>query len=212
MQYIYYLEESQTWVCPKSGRWKVICVGGGSSGTFGYSNGSDDGWMYPVYGESTSFGNYLSAVGGEAITAFNVYSKPDIANGIGGYDLFQYGGAGSDRLGGHDGTAGYGYGAGGGAKKAKVRYTGSSSGILTIYPVSGECGGIRTGTFDLNINESIICTVGKSNIINEDDFTNSALTLANLIYSGSTISKITEPFSSYTPGHDGVIILQYLGE
>lgn len=29
MQYIQYIEESQTWKCPKTGKWKVTCVGGG---------------------------------------------------------------------------------------------------------------------------------------------------------------------------------------
>ena len=28
MQYIEYIEESKTWTCQKTGKWKVICVGG----------------------------------------------------------------------------------------------------------------------------------------------------------------------------------------
>ena len=29
MEYIQYIEESQTWKCPKTGKWKITCVGGG---------------------------------------------------------------------------------------------------------------------------------------------------------------------------------------
>lgn len=29
MEYIQYIEKSQTWKCPKSGKWKATCVGGG---------------------------------------------------------------------------------------------------------------------------------------------------------------------------------------
>ena len=34
MNYIQYIEESKSWTCPKSGVWKVICVGGGASGGY----------------------------------------------------------------------------------------------------------------------------------------------------------------------------------
>ena len=87
MQYIQYIEESQIWKCPKSGKWKVICVGGGSSGggafivsatcTFStqvYVNGQPiDSLSYDsqIPGGMTSFGTYISANGGDALDISN---------------------------------------------------------------------------------------------------------------------------------------------
>lgn len=81
MQYIEYIEESKTWKCPKSGKWKVICVGGGSSGGYFYRLNVSQSTVNPSYsdqnihssiistqssGGSTSFGSYLTVNGGES--------------------------------------------------------------------------------------------------------------------------------------------------
>lgn len=86
MQYIQYIEESQIWKCPKSGKWKVICVGGGSSGGGAFIMSCSSGYGTPsFYGKSidsfsydaqipggmTSFGTYLSANGGDALDISN---------------------------------------------------------------------------------------------------------------------------------------------
>ena len=62
MQYLHYIEESKSWTCPKSGVWKVICVGGGASG--GYYITSSKVATGQHTGGTTSFGSYLSAEGG----------------------------------------------------------------------------------------------------------------------------------------------------
>ena len=215
MQYIYYLEESQTWVCPKSGRWKVICVGGGS--TIAHvckQTGCTSG--ITCNGESTSFGNYLSVNGG-SITFFGS-PNADTSNGIGGYDLFQYGGSGTDRLGGHNGTAGYGYGAGGGGirvSSCKYMYK-SDSWIALIaslndhYTVPGECGDIKTITIDLIINENVVCTVGKGGELTKNIIIDQ---INQGVYGSYSAIDIDDTLiNASTPGRDGVIILQYLGE
>lgn len=213
MQYIYYLEESQTWVCPKSGRWKVICVGGGS--TIAYVS-SQSGCTSGITcnGESTSFGNYLSVNGGSITFFGSANNYNDESNGIGGYDLFQYGGSGTDRLGGHNGSAGYGYGAGGGGiGLSSLQYFSvdrwASSGYVCTVP--GECGDIKTITIDLSINENIACTVGKGGELTK----NMVIEQLNqgLFPASTPVTDVKESvIDSATTGCDGVIILQYLGE
>lgn len=61
MQYLHYIEESKSWTCPKTGVWKVICVGGGASGGY-YGKSSMITAQHT--GGTTSFGSYLSAQGG----------------------------------------------------------------------------------------------------------------------------------------------------
>jgi len=71
MQYIEYIEESKTWTCPKTGKWKVICVGGGGAGDC-LSGGIHTAG---VNGSATSFGTYLIAAGGKTNWASNSYSS-----------------------------------------------------------------------------------------------------------------------------------------
>ena len=65
MQYIQYIEESKTWVCPKTGKYKVICVGGGGTGIL-YTTSTEVANQY-IYqnGTPTSFGSYLTANGSQ---------------------------------------------------------------------------------------------------------------------------------------------------
>ena len=65
MKHIHYIKSSQEWVCPKSGKWKIICIGGGSSGGMGLSLGSAAPMAVHNRGGATSFGSYLTAAGGE---------------------------------------------------------------------------------------------------------------------------------------------------
>ena len=139
MQHIYRIKSSQNWICPKSGAWKVICVGGGASGGFVLIEGCT-----PIQqpGGTTSFGNLLTASGGKVspIIAFpqmetgvtdlkSADRKYISCGGFGGWDGINYGGSpaysvsatnklggvfSSSGNGGFLGCAGIGYGAGGG--------------------------------------------------------------------------------------------------
>ena len=76
---IQYIEASQNWICPKTGSYKVICVGGGGG------NGA---------GSTTSFGTYLSARGGDIATIAESTALLGLG-GTGGYTINGvYGGAG----------------------------------------------------------------------------------------------------------------------
>ena len=82
MNYIHYIESTQEWTCPKSGKWKVICVGGGGSGYTEYSSKIYTGNP----GGTTSFGTYLSANGGAGgSSGNNPEGSVRTAYGINGY-------------------------------------------------------------------------------------------------------------------------------
>lgn len=105
MEYIQYIEESKTWVCPKTGKYKVICVGGGGTGVL-YTDSTEAASQY-IYqnGAPTSFGNYLTVSGSQInnpqTTLFTDNPSPAISQnltnfthvgGYGGYDGIRYGG------------------------------------------------------------------------------------------------------------------------
>ena len=107
MQYIQYIEESKTWVCPKTGKYKVICVGGGGTGIL-YTTSTEVASQY-IYqnGTPTSFGSYLTANGSQIsnpkstlytdVPTDNSSNAKNLTNythigGYGGYDGNSYGG------------------------------------------------------------------------------------------------------------------------
>ena len=134
MQYLHYIEESKTWVCPKSGVWKIICIGGGGAGAasnkaIGQSGGT------------TSFGSILSANGGAV-------GNPTENSRVGEISINGYNGAvgyGTQNTIHHTGF-GYG-GAGGAAGKAGRFYT-------------GKPGELKSVIVDISEGTSIACTIG----------------------------------------------------
>ena len=106
MQYIQYIEESKLWTCPKTGKYKITCVGGGGTGIlYTWSAEAVTPYLYKN-GGSTSFGNYLTALGSQikdpqcsiftdctqhALSSNNFSSFTNIG-GYGGYDGVSYGG------------------------------------------------------------------------------------------------------------------------
>jgi hypothetical protein len=120
MNYIEYIERtdanngSVTWTCPKTGKWKVICVGGGASGALFVAqeyiqDSTSDGCFshitglagtgfisstiftrfsknFQESGETTSFGDILSVNGGQIYTdrATRSYIR---SGGYGGYTV-----------------------------------------------------------------------------------------------------------------------------
>ena len=142
MNYMQYIESTQEWTCPKSGKWKVICVGGGGSGYTEYSSKIYTGNP----GGTTSFGTYLSANGGAGgSSGSNPEGSVQTAYGINGYaGCIEYSSI-SNRL------LGIGYGASGGA----------TSTISISLINAGSPGEIRTTVVDIEENSVISCTVGE---------------------------------------------------
>ena len=193
MTHIEWIESSKTWTCPKSGKYKVICVGGGASG--GVKNTGSSTTVQPsVAGGTTSFGSILSAAGGTSSGAIcKVGSNPAVVGGYGGWDGINYGGtpaivdakegtfaavavgnggmANTSDLASYH-TTGVGYGAGGGA------------GSSVNYGIPGFAGKIKTTIVDIEMGETITCTIGAGG---------------------------TKPNSYAASGANGVIVVQYLG-
>lgn len=228
MQQVYWIKSSQTWTCPKSGAWRIICVGGGASGglTF-YANVS----ALQSAGGTTSFGSLLSASGGAIEACCPMYIKS--CGGYGGFDGINYGGAPTVELrristttpteyyissgtinGGTHGSPGLGYGAGGGVGNLthiSIKNNVSSN-SAEIYAVPGKCGGMTMGIFDLTLNQSISCTVGNSS--------KPSITASTLIQqykkTSSNITEVTDgsaanASAAVTAGTSGVIYIEFLG-
>lgn len=143
---IQYIETSQKWICPETGSYKVICVGGGGGG---YNLGEG------INGGTTSFGTYLSARGGGVITSEGVNAAG--MGGSGGYTVNGvYGGSGAlvndgsnsshsaVNNGGNSGQTGIGYGAGGGS----------------ITNSCGKQGELKVDILTLTKDDAVACTVG----------------------------------------------------
>lgn len=186
MVYCETIETSKTWTCPKSGIWKVICVGGGGAGYCISTVNNQDSISKGEAGTATSFGSLLVADGGEngEKTATNggfnaVGLDSDTLNtayGINGYNGAScYGAA-------YASTIGCGYGASGGVGvKNETKYIKSSAGMP---------GKVLSKILDISEGEVIACTIG----------------------TGGTVSGAGNNYGWALPGRDGAIIVQYLGD
>lgn len=134
MVYMETIEESKTWVCPKSGVWKVICIGGGGAGLCNTIVGGSGG--------TTSFGSILSANGGAAASE-NVSTNAYSSNGYNG--AVEYGSSNNMF------RTGLGYGASG------IGYP-NVAGSTKIY--SGRPGELKSVIIDISEGTSIPCTIG----------------------------------------------------
>lgn len=155
MIYCETIETSKTWTCPKSGIWKVICVGGGGAGLAYYTDTANS---IGTAGGTTSFGSILSASGGISGTDVNKDKiEMDDSNysiryvmGINGYNGAGVYGAESGEY------IGSGYGASGGAgyvsTNVKVRH-------------SGLPGDVKSVITDISEGTSIACTIGSGGTV-----------------------------------------------
>ncbi len=158
MYYKKVIETNQTWVCPRSGYYRITAVAGGESGS---SYLTTETVNLPVSGGATSFGDIISANGSvgnfKKVSAYN-------AGGEGGYTLINCGGSGAlitnDSFmspsinGGLPGCSGNGYGAGGGVSTRN--YSGNN------YP--GRAGKILVSSAEVTEGKNIICTIGKGGV------------------------------------------------
>lgn len=155
MVYCETIETSKTWVCPKTGIWKVICVGGGGAGV-SYFNDSTN--STGTAGGTTSFGSILSASGGisgidinkDKIKLYDSDYYIRRAMGINGYNGAEAYGATSGEY------IGSGYGASGGAGK-------SSSNDTLCH--SGLPGDVKSLITDISEGTSIACTIGSGGTV-----------------------------------------------
>lgn len=215
MQYIHWIKESQSFVCEKAGKYKIICVGGGSSGGIGASGAAD---VLQAVGTTTSFGTIISAEGGgKSRTILTIASggKDMLVGGQGGYDGINYGstshvmacesGAHFSSSGGNSSVmwgAGHGYGAGGGAR-------GYSNDLVAA---GGRCGKVESTIVDLEENQTVACTIGGGGVLKLSD-ENVLNYLKNYVDKDTTsASGMGEKISAcVSSGADGVIVIQYLG-
>lgn len=193
MVYCETIESSKTWTCPKTGVWKVICIGGGGAGYCSGESVGGEGVAAGTPGETTSFGTYLSASGGKSGTErlYSIscleatgnsfyYKNRSCYNGYNG--IVEYGSFSESR------ATGLGYGASGsGNGNFSAVYKG------TIRP--GDVGEVKVVILDISANTQVPCTIGKG---------------------GEGVEELKkestgEPNLVAFPGSSGAIILQYLG-
>lgn len=214
MQYIYWIKESQSFICEKSGKYKIICVGGGASGGLAFAETAE---CLQAVGSTTSFGSIISASGAErskgSYLAAADYGTHAVAGGQSGYDGINYASTACVATGDAISTGGnssfmwetgHGYGAGGGAHGVTI-----SGKALTA--VAGSCGKVESTIVDLEENQAVFCTIGGGGVLNlsDNDVTAYATSVgAELTVSSGDGAKISACASS---GADGVIIVQYLG-
>ena len=228
MQYIHWIKESQTFLCEKAGKYKIICVGGGSSGGIGAVGTSG---TLQAAGTTTSFGSIISAEGGgKTRTSLNASQMVSLCGGQSGYDGINYGstahmlaastsgGTGTTVAGGESALmwgTGHGYGAGGGAKGTTASY--SLSGESTVKqtflaPASGKCGKVESTIVDLEANQAVVCTIGGGGVLNLSDQNVLDYFKNYVSASTATVSAAGAEISAcVSNGADGVIIIQYLG-
>ena len=137
MVYCETIEESKTWVCPKGGIWKIICIGGGGAGAAHNAIGQSGG--------TTSFGSILSANGGAVGGATEGFKYINNSASINGYNgAVGYGTQNTTHY------TGFGYGASG---------TGDMTGNSSKNYV-GKPGELKSVIVDISEGTSIACTIG----------------------------------------------------
>lgn len=144
---IQYIEASQEWICPETGSYKVICVGGGGGG-------------YSTSGGTTSFGTYLSAKGGISASAYSQFDYT-IMGGEGGYTVNGvYGGSGAAVYKSNDGTVCCGISAVGNGGNAHANGSGYGAGGGSLGYTFGAKGELKADILTLAKDDVVACTVG----------------------------------------------------
>lgn len=146
MVYSETIRANKTWVCPKAGIYKIICVGGGGSGAATLKSASET-VTSGTAGGTTAFGTFISASGGA--TGADAYKKGYISNG--GSAINGYNGASMYGTPNTASVTGCGYGASG------ATYTKTSYAFVS----GGQPGEVCSGIFDIEAGRQVACTVGK---------------------------------------------------
>lgn len=146
MVYSETIRANKTWVCPKAGIYKIICVGGGGSGAASLESMADK-VTSGTAGGTTAFGTYLSATGGA--TGADAYAKGFISNG--GSAINGYNGASVYGTPNTASVTGCGYGASGEARTKQQN----------LFASGGQPGEVCSGIFDIEAGQQVTCTIGK---------------------------------------------------
>lgn len=233
MKYFEVITSDTTWTCPKTGMWKIIAVGGGSSGVVriyrGQNNnnlGKKDATLYSNGGD-TLFGTDLTANGGIVVNGYKGRIENTVytgfcymTGGAGGYNLNTYGGTGaysfsnpntsssayiSSPSTGNGGSIGcQGLGYGaGGALNFAIWTTGNSNYFCLESGIS-SAGVLNETIIDISANKSYTCTIGKGGSITKEALDTFK---TNVGYSDTDFLP-----SDVGYGRDGCIVVQYVGE
>lgn len=230
MNYFEVITADKTWVCPKSGIYKIITVGGGSACGINAMYNSNYTQTINNSGGITTFGDRVTAKGG---VSQNIAVKWDnyelILGGAGGYTLEQYGGMGGIYVpskyvavaptlnGGMAGHTGIGYGAGGGSTSLAISTAVTSDNkTLIIGSTKSSAGDINEVVCDINSGDNIICIIGKGGTWTEEilkeKFTEFIVSNGGMVDSHRITTPIEQVISATTSGKDGCIVVEYLGE
>ena len=151
MVYSEIIKLSKTYTPPKSGIYKIICIGGGGAGYADVTTAA----ITSEAGKTTSFGTYISANGGASGENVVNLNGTGTASNLqtterGGFDSGKNGFDGACAYGASSGAAiGYGYGASGGAYATNN----------TKY-ISGQAGEVASIIMELDKSDVVACTIG----------------------------------------------------
>lgn len=238
MNYFETITAAKTWTCPKSGIYKIIAVGGGSSHAVrcDFATTSHANETLHTVGGVTTFGSILTAKGGvpSGIAELALGSSKGwipLKGGAGGYTLQNYGGEGGMAAndgsiltpptinGGNPGYRGHGYGAGGAiaSYENKHIWTQPAEGanksvyVVGIGSAAGELSEIIT---DIREGTSYNCEIGDGGAITDTMIKAMFSRLGVKVNtSNDKIANVINVFgASSLPGRSGCIVVEYLGE
>lgn len=236
MNHFEVITASKTWTCPKTGIYKIIAVGGGSSGAI-YATFSNitakkvNSKVVCTAGGNTTFGSLLTAKGGN-ITAYsqidygNTSSTQQLFGGAGGYTLQNYGGIGGYMEiyhnvqptinGGFPGYPGNGYGAGGtiGAKLKSFDNTiGENRYEFKLVPFGSMVGDLNELICDIAINTSYACAIGSGGTVTASALQSVVSAVDSSMVSNTNIAALISTAVNFSrAGKIGCIVIEYLGE
>ncbi len=240
MNYFEVITATKSWTCPKSGIYKIIAVGGGSSHAVQlYDSSTPLEGIACASGGNTTFGNILTAKGGAVSSVGAVFKTGSTSlykgfrGGAGGYDLQKYGGEGGICIGntstismimpptingGAPGKQGSGYGAGGASSlflfDISFRIAGSSSKSIDAYILESVAGELAEIAIDIQEGTAYNCVIGDGGVMSADKITtlcsNNDVTLSGT--EGARTRIIDALSSPRQPGRSGCIVIEYLGE
>lgn len=238
MNYFEVITATKNWTCPKSGVYKIIAVGGGSSHAvrcdFATTTLASE-TLYTV-GGVTTFGSILTAKGGVPSGIAELVRNSSkgwipLKGGAGGYTLQNYGGEGGMAAndgsiltpptinGGNPGYRGHGYGAGGAIASYENKHNwtqsvGGSNKTVYVVGIGSAAGELSEIITDIQEGTSYNCEIGDGGAITD--------TMINKMFSrlGVKVDKSTDNIAnainvfgtSSLPGRSGCIVVEYLGE
>lgn len=230
MNHFEVITASKTWTCPKTGIYKIIAVGGGTSSAFLFKN-SKSSQHVCISGGNTTFGNKLTALGGINKIPIPGMNDNAVIGGAGGYTLQNYGGEGGYFVstycspptvnGGAPGMPGHGFGSGaanGSSFSSSITLTiNGDRNDMTIRQSFNKPGEINELICDISANESIACSIGNCGVLTTAELSSAikkiySFTDSEYTAQTSLVSAVTNIIMCEKAGKSGCIVIEYLGE